>query len=119
DRGDERLERIGRERRAKAVQPAHSLREDRIAVREGVERLEIELETEQLAHDGLDHVVERLDLHAAVRRRDPDLPPGDDAVKPSVVKDVRTIDAPEREAVERAREVVRLRYADETHEAPG
>src|SRR5881397_3029572 len=46
DRGDERLERIGRERRAKAVQPAHSLREDRIAVREGVERLEIELETE-------------------------------------------------------------------------
>ena len=55
--------------------------------------------------------------HAAGGRRDPDLAPVDDAVQAAVVPDVRAVDAPEREAVERELEVVRLRNREQTHAA--
>jgi hypothetical protein len=37
-------------------------------------------------------------------------------VETTLVPDVRTVDAPKSEAVERALEVVRLRYRKETHD---
>ena len=49
--------------------------------------------------------------------RDPDFATVDDTMQPAVVNDVRPVDAPEREAVERQLEVVRLRNREETHAA--
>ena len=115
DRGNERLERVGREGRAEARHESHRVGENGIALCKLMERRQVELEAEQLAHDGLDLVVQRLDAHAAFGRRDPDLASVDDTVQTTVVPDVRAIDAPEREAVERPLEVVRLRYRKETH----
>jgi hypothetical protein len=76
---------------------------------------QVELEAEELVYDGLDLLVQRLDAYAAFGPRDPDLASVDDPVQTTVVPDVCTIDAPEREPVERALEVVRLRYRDKTH----
>ena len=115
DRGHERLEGIRCERWAEARHASHRVRKNRIALRELVERRQVELEAEQLAYDRLDLVVERLDVHAALGRRDPDLAAVDDTMQTTVVPDVRAIDAPEREAVERPVEVVRLRYRQQAH----
>jgi len=86
------------------------------ALRELQERRQIELEPEELAYDRLDLVVQRLDVHAALGRRDPDFAPAHHTVQAGVVPNVRAVDAPEREAVERALEVVWLRYRNETHD---
>src|SRR5690242_8686371 len=109
DRGDERFEGIDRERRAKAREPLRGRGEHLLALRECVERLQIEVEADQLAHDRLDLVVERLGVHPAGRVGDTYLASGDDAVEAAVVPDVRAVDAPECEAVERGVEVVGLR----------
>ena len=53
--------------------------------------------------------VERLDVDAAGRRLDPDLPAADDAVQPAFVPEVREVDAERAEALGGEREVVRLR----------
>jgi hypothetical protein len=82
-----------------------------------VERLKVELQAQQLPDDRFDRLVERLDLHPASSRRDSHLAPVDDAVQAAVVPDVRAVDAPEREAVERELEVVRGRHRDESHGA--
>jgi hypothetical protein len=76
---------------------------------------QVELEAEQLAYDGLDLVVHRLDVHAALGPCDPDLASPNHTVYATIVPDIRAIDAPEPEPVERALEVVRLRYRKETH----
>src|SRR5215212_3412818 len=98
DRRDEGFERIGRERRAEAREPPYSFGEHGLALRERKKWRQVELEPEQLAYDGLDHVVERLDLDAAGRVRDANLPAGDDAVQRAVLPDVGAIDPPEGEA---------------------
>jgi hypothetical protein len=94
----------------------HRIGEYGIALREGVKRRQVELEPEELAYDRLDLLVQGLDVYAALGGRDPDFATVDDTVQTTVVPDVRTIDAPEREAIERALEVVRLRYRNETHD---
>jgi hypothetical protein len=85
-------------------------------LRERVKRRQVELEPKELAYDRFDLLVQRLDAYAALGRRDPNFAAVDDTVEPTVAPDVRAIDAPEREAVERALEVVRLRYRNETHD---
>ena len=87
DRADEHLEGIRRERGPEAGE-ADDERRDRLLVcsprREGDE---VELEAEQLADDRLRLGIERLDVDAAVRRRDPQLPPADGAIERAVLPD--------------------------------
>jgi hypothetical protein len=66
-------------------------------------------------HHGGDLFVQGIDVHAALGGRNPDLASPDHPMETPVVPDVRAIDAPEGEAVERSREVVRLRYREQTH----
>src|SRR5204863_3716079 len=51
DRGDDRLEWVRRDRRAEPGEAADELPEHGIARREGVERLQVELEPEEPPHD--------------------------------------------------------------------
>ena len=115
DRRDERLERVGCERRPKAGQEPHCVGEDRVTLRELEKWGQVELEAEQFGHHGLDRFVERLDPDTALGRGDSNLTPIHDAVQAAPVPDVRAVDSPEREAVERALEVVRLRDRQVTH----
>ena len=82
---DEHLERIGRERRPEAREPRDDRREHLVARRPRVERLEVEREPEQRPDDRLRLGVERLDVDAAGRRRDPHLAPADGAVQSPVL----------------------------------
>ncbi len=115
DRRDERLERVRCKRRTKAGQEPHSVGENGITLRELEKRRQVECKAEQFAHDGLDRLVERLDIHAALGRRDSNLTSVHDTVQAALVPGVRAVDAPEGEAVERALEVVRLRDRKVTH----
>ena len=83
--------------------------------REALERGEVELETEQLADDACDLVVQRLDADAAGRRLDPYLPSADDAVQPALVPEVGEVGAEAAEALRREGEVVRLGDRQERH----
>jgi hypothetical protein len=115
DRRHERLERVRCERRPKPGHQPHGVGEHRIALRELEKRRQVELEPEQLAHHALDRGVQRLDVDAAVGRGDSNLTPSHDTVQAALVPDVRAVDSPEREAVERALEVIRLRDSQVTH----
>ena len=89
-----------------------TLGEDRVVLRERVERLELEGKPEQRANDGLGRLVERLDVDAAGRGLDPDLAPADDAMDSALVPEVREV-GPERAVARgREREVVRLGDCD-------
>ena len=69
DRRHERLERVGHERRAEAGEPRDDLGEHRVARGPGKERVELELEPEQLLDDRARLVVERLDRRRPRARR--------------------------------------------------
>src|SRR5437868_5230671 len=115
DRRDEGLERVGSEWRTEPSERRNEPREHGLGGRERSEAVEIELEAEQLAHDGLGLGVERLDVDTAVGRRYPHLASVDDAVEAAVVPEVREI-GPERAVpLGRERKVVRLRDAEERH----
>ena len=105
----ERLVRVGRERRPEPGEPRHQLAEDLVAFGPGVERVELEAGADHGARDRLGLVIQRLDVDAARRRLDPDLPPADDAMDAALVPEVRDIRAEGSEPFSRELEVVRIR----------
>ena len=111
------LEGIDGKRRTEAAQGRDEARQNRLGGGKRVERLEDELEAEELAHDGSRLDVERLDLHPAVRSDDPDLAAGDHTVQTVVVPEVREIRAERPVALRRQLEVVRIRDAQVAHAA--
>src|SRR5205085_1401369 len=115
DRADDRLEGIRREGRPEAGELRHEAREHVVLGGELGERLEVELEPEELAGDRLDLRIERLDEDAARRRLDPYLPAGHDAVQTALVPQVRKIRPEGAEALGRDLEVVRLGKLKERH----
>ena len=94
DRGDEALERVGRERRAEARELRDELVEHRL--RRPPRRVNAS-RSNSSAEQLLDHRrglgVERLDVDAAGRSLDPHLARADDAVQPALVPEVREVDA--------------------------
>ena len=115
DRRHQRLERVGRERRAESGKAAHRVGQNRVCSRELPERGEVQLQPEQLPHDWLDRVVERLDVDTVRRRGDPHLASVHDAVETAFVPEVGAVDTPEHETVERQLEVVRLGDRERGH----
>src|SRR5438094_628374 len=109
DRGHERLERVGRKRRAEAGEADDERREAVLSRDPRGERDEVEVEAEELANERLGLRVERLHLDAAVRRRDPQLPPAGRAVQRPVLPDSRPVEAEGAEAGSRQLEGERLR----------
>src|SRR5262249_48842744 len=95
DRGDERLERVGGKRWPQARQSVYEPCEHGLGRGERGEGIEIELEPEELADDGLGVVVERLDVDVAVGGFDPHLAAADDGVQRAVLPEVGEI-RPER-----------------------
>src|SRR5438132_6504928 len=81
DRRDERLERIGRKRRAEPRECRNEPREYGLGGRERAEGLEIELEPKQLSDHRFGPRVERLGPDAAVRGLHADLASVDDTVQ--------------------------------------
>jgi hypothetical protein len=113
DRRDERFERIRCKRRTQSTQLRHDAREDRLCRGEGVERIEVELRAEQLPHGRADLSVERIDVDASVRRRDPNLTTSDRTPECIVLPQVRRITSPAPKPRRGQIEVVRLWEAKE------
>jgi len=109
DRGDERLERVGRERRSEAGEADDERRQLLLGGRPRGEGDEVEVEAEQPANDRLRLRIERLDLDgASVGRRDPYLPATDGAVQRIVFPYRRTVEAEGAKASRRQLERERL-----------
>ena len=115
DRGDERLERVGRERGPEAGQRLRQAPQHRVAARPRVERLQVELGAEQLANDRPSLCVEWLDPHAAAGRLDPHLPPADHSVQRAVGPEVGEVGPEGAEALGRELEVEWLGKAEQAH----
>ena len=115
DRADEHLERIGDQRRAESGERRHELPQHVVAGRPGVERLEVEREPDERAHDGLGLRVERLGVDTARSRLDPQLAPADDPVQAALVPQARTVDAERAKALGAEREVERPGHGEERH----
>ena len=115
DRRHERLERVGSERRTKAGERRDEPREDGLRGRERGEGVEVELEPEQLADDGLGPRVERFHPHAAVGRLDPHLASVDDAVQAAFTPEVREVGPERAVALGRELEVVGRRNKKKRH----
>ena len=105
DRADEHLERVGDQRRPESDERRHELAEHLVAGRPGVERLEVEREPDERAHDRLGLAVERLGVDAAGRRLDAQLASADDAVQAALVPHARAIDPERAKALGGEREV--------------
>ena len=80
---------------------------------ERVERIEIELGAEQLPHGRADLRVERIDVDASVRLRDPNLATSDRSPECVVLPQVRRIASPAAKPHRGQLEVVRLGEAQE------
>src|SRR5581483_7673 len=115
DRGDEPLERVRRERGPEAGEADDERREQLVACGPGRERDEVEVEAEQPADDELRLRVERVDVDAAVRRRDPHLASADRAVERAVLPEARAVEPEGAEARRRQLERERLRGAQQRH----
>ena len=107
DRGDERLERIGREGRAEAGEAARETGEDRVVGREGGEGGKVEARPEQGPHRRLDLAAPGIDVDAAGCSFDAHLAPADDPVQATLVPEIRAVDAEDAKALGGEREVVR------------
>ena len=115
DRGDERLERVRRQRGAEAGELDGELAQHGVAFRPLVERVELELRADELPDYRPRLRVERLDAHSARRRRDPHLALADHAVQSSVDPEVREVRPEGSEPLGRELEVERLRQAQQAH----
>ncbi len=111
----ELLERVGNHGRAEARERRHERDENVVVRRPRIERLEVEHEPEQRAHDRLGLRVERLDLDAARRRLDAQLASPGGAVQPALVPDIDPVDAERAKALRREREVERPGHGEERH----
>src|SRR5437588_7426105 len=115
DRGDKRLEGIGREWRTEARECRNETREHGLRRSERVETVEVELQPEELAHDRFGPRIERLDADTAVCALDPHLPPVDDSLEAALVPEIREV-GPERAVpLGRELEVVRRRKPENPH----
>ena len=115
DRCHQRLERIGCQRRPQAGELAGQAGEHGLPAGPLVERAEIELRAEQLANHRPGLGIERLDAHAAARRRDPHLSPPNDAAQGAVDPEVREVRPERAVAPGRELEVIGLWQAEERH----
>ena len=88
DRGDERLERVGLQRRPEARERRDESARASRPRRPGVEAVEIERQAEEAKRLPLDRGVVRLDVDSARRRLDPHLAAGEDAVQAVVAPEV-------------------------------
>ncbi len=113
DRGDEALERVGRERRPEPREPLDELREHRLGSRPDGEGVELERKTEEPLDDRPGEVVERLDVYPARGRPDHDLSPADSAMESAVDPEVRAVRPEHPEPLGRELEVVRVRKAQQ------
>lgn len=112
DRGDERLERVGRKRRAQAAKPPDERPEDGLRSGKGREPVEVERSAE-VALDGLgQRRLGRRDRDAAGGRLDAQLDPGEDPVEAAVVPEVREVGPEGAKPLRRELEVERLRERD-------
>jgi hypothetical protein len=114
DRGDERLERIGRERGPEACEADDERGDPLLSGCPGRERDEVELESEEPADDRLGLRVERLDLDGtAFRSGDPQLAAADRAIERAVLPDRRAVETERTEACRRQLEGERLRSREQ------
>src|SRR5262245_16283793 len=115
DRRDDALERLDGDRRPQPAELLGETRQHRLGRGERVKRIEVELGAEELAHDGLDIGVERLDVDASVGPRDPHLLTADDPVQPALVPEVREVGPEGTGAGGRELEGVRLGEIEGRH----
>ena len=109
DRGDERLERIGRERRAEAGEAEReAARGPGRSAAKAAKPARSKARPEQRPHLRLDLAAPGLDLDAAGCSLDPHLAPADDAVQAALEPEIRPVDSEDAKALGREREVVRL-----------
>src|SRR5205823_7909775 len=114
DRADDRLVRVGRERRAEAGQPGDELVQGLIGVRPLVEGVELEVGADDRSRDRLGLLVQRLDVDSAGRGFDPQLATADHSVDTALVPEVREVGAEGSKPFGGELEVVRLGQAKQS-----
>src|SRR5262245_2229830 len=118
DRRDDALERLDGDRRPQPAELLGETRQHGLGRGERVERIEVELGAEQLAHHGLDARVERLDVDASVGPGDPHLLSVDDPVQPVLLPEVREVGPEGAVAGGRELEGVRIWKLEQRHAYP-